>query len=267
MAITFINRSKTENIGDLMSSPKNYFDNYNNSIQLDIMFSSRRNLLYRLNYLRILNNHLVIGGGGLFLRDSFIKPLNNLKKLQFVKSKIIWGAGHNSKSSDVNISKYKSEIKGFNLVGIRDYKAATKMKVNFTPCPSCLDPIFGKHHNPRHSIGIIEHEHIKLNNTYNFPSIINNSNFLEVIKFIKTYDKIITNSYHGMYWSLLEGKKVVIIPNSSKFHDFIYTPTSRRSVSEIDFLKDFKKADFNILEDCIEQNLKFKLLVDEKVND
>ena len=60
MAITFINRSKTENIGDLMSSPKNYFDNYKNSIQLDIMFSSRRNLLYRLNYLRILNNHLVI---------------------------------------------------------------------------------------------------------------------------------------------------------------------------------------------------------------
>lgn len=265
MGITFINRNQTENIGDLMSSPQNYFLEFKSCDKVDIMFSTRKNLLHRLNYLRTINKNLIVGGGGLFLRDSFKESIRNIKNIKVAKTKIVWGAGHNSISSLININDYANEISGFDLVGIRDYNASKKMNVHFTPCVSCLDPNFGKYHTPTKEIGIIEHEHIKLDNVHGFPKMVNNGPFDETLEFIRTYDKIITNSYHGMYWSLLEGKKVVIIPNSSKFFDFIYTPVSKLAVSEIDFEKDFKAPHFNILSDCIAQNQNFKILVDAKI--
>ena len=42
----------------------------------------------------------------------------------------------------------------------------------------------------------------------------------EAIDFINNCDTIITNSYHGMYWSYLLGKEVICIPFSSGHYNF-----------------------------------------------
>jgi hypothetical protein len=60
-----------------------------------------------------------------------------------------------------------------------------------------------------------------------------------------------------MYWSILLNKKVVVVPNSSKFFDFIYTPKMINSIRDINLKNDFKCINFNVLEDCRSQNLMF----------
>ena len=46
-----------------------------------------------------------------------------------------------------------------------------------------------------------------------------------MIGFIGNSQTIVTDSYHAMYWSMLLEKKVIVIPNSSKFFNFKYQPT------------------------------------------
>ena len=40
----------------------------------------------------------------------------------------------------------------------------------------------------------------------------------EKIAFIGSCETIVTNSYHGIYWALLLGKKVISVPFASKFY-------------------------------------------------
>ena len=67
---------------------------------------------------------------------------------------------------------------------------------------------------------------------------------------------IVTDSYHAMYWSMLLGKKVVVVPNSSKFFDFKYHPVYS---SFQDFESQLYKTQSysGVLAECREVNLKF----------
>ena len=56
---------------------------------------------------------------------------------------------------------------------------------------------------------------------------------------------------------ILLNKKVVVVPNSSKFFDFIHTPKMINSINDINLKNDFKNINFNALEDCRNQNLMF----------
>ena len=87
-----------------------------------------------------------------------------------------------------------------------------------------------------------------------------------MISFIGKSNTIVTDSYHAMYWSILLGKKVVAIPNSSKFFDFKYQPIIS---SFKEFEKDLHKAKSysGVLEECREVNIKFADKVFNYLND
>ena len=54
-----------------------------------------------------------------------------------------------------------------------------------------------------------------------YPTITNDPvTIKEAIDFINNWNTIITNSYHGMYWSYLLGKEVICIPFSSGHYNF-----------------------------------------------
>ena len=131
----------------------------------------------------------------------------------------------------------------------------------WVPCVSCLHPVFDTEFEIKHDIAIIFHKktlkkkHI-IDKCSAFPAITNNSSFETMVTFIGNTETLITNSYHAMYWGMLLGKKVVVVPNSSKFFNFKYKPAISTFST---FKEDIKKAKSysGLLEECREINLAF----------
>lgn len=147
---------------------------------------------------------------------------------------IAWGIGEHDRQ---NFFVTENRLADFDLVGSRDrgVKGA-----EWVPCPSCMSPYFDKEYE-------VQHEAVYYRNGTDLPNVeipasTNRVPLKEAIAFLGSAETVHTNSYHGMYWAMLLGKKVVVDnPYCSKF--FQMQPAS--------------------LEECREANIKF----DEKVRD
>lgn len=254
-----LHRYDPTNIGDFYCGVHHYFDELKDK-HLDI-FDYKKDEAIRDNWFeKITKNSLIIGGGGLLNREGFNLQMELFEQLgDKGKKTVLWGLGHNAKEKSTygKISKYNLDTSKFGLVGVRDYG----MKEEWVPCVSCLHPIFDEKHDVKNEIGMIFHKKTLndksvLNKFKQFPSTSNNAVFEDVVKFIGETDKILTDSYHAMYWSLMLGKKVMVFPNSSKFYNFKYKPVISTFTN---FEADLKKVQSysGVLEDCRETNLKF----------
>jgi hypothetical protein len=206
-----------------------------------------------------------VGGGGLLNRTTFFNEMKLLEHLSSLGHKIVlWGIGHNNPNT-FNISSYSIDLTKFRLVGVRDYN----MGLEWVPCPSCMDVLFDKKFDVDRDISIILHQNDrydknKLNTLREFPILFNDeTSFEKIIEFIGRTDVIITSSYHAMYWALLMGKKVVVLPNSSKMFSFKYKPTFCFDISEYKLA--IKKANrySGLLDECRSININFSQRVFE----
>lgn len=255
-----LHRYDATNIGDFYCGPHHYFEPLKNS-QLDIFDYKREEESIRNNWKEeIIAKSLIIGGGGLLNREGFYLQMELFEKLNAKgKKTVLWGVGHNAKSSRTygNVKKYSVDTSKFGLVGVRDYS----MKEEWVPCVSCMHPIFNKSYEVKNEIGVIFHKKTLRNKAVvakfsQFPSTSNEAVFEDVVAFIGATDTILTDSYHAMYWSLMLGKKVMVFPNSSKFYDFKYQPvisTFRNFESDLSKLQSYS----GVLEECREVNIKF----------
>lgn len=252
-----IYRIDPTNVGDFYSAPGNYYKELG-EIKVDI-FDFKKGI-YKKVPETISGNSLVIGGGGLLNRKSFQIQMETFGHLGSLgKKTVLWGVGHNSKNQrDFHkLNSYNLDVKKFGLVGTRDFSLAE----NWVPCVSCLHPLFGKKYSSTQEIGIILHnktlKYSKIPVRFSdFPVISNTASMEDFLCFIGRSETIITDSYHGMYWGMLLDKKVVVIPNSSKFFDFKYEPVF--STFE-NCLEDVKRARSysGVLEECRERNINF----------
>lgn len=255
--IANIYRIDRSNVGDLYSAPLNYFWQLGD-IKADILaFKSYINPGLPET---ISRNSLVIGGGGILNRKSFEIQMKTFEQLGALgKKTVLWGAGHNSKHQGdfKKLKSYNVDLKKFGLAGTRDYSLSD----NWVPCVSCLHPLFDKKYTNTRETGIILHNKTLKNSRIpasfkNYSIISNTANMEDFLNFIGSCESVITDSYHGMYWGMLLNKKVVVIPNSSKFFDFKYEPV----ISTFDScLEDVKKARSypGVLEECRERNKDF----------
>lgn len=255
-----LHRIDTKNAGDYYSAPHLYFDQLKGS-QLDIFDYKSADKEVTEKWIEAISNHsLIIGGGGLLNRGSFEKQLKVFEQLA-VKGKktVLWGVGHNSKDLR-NFGKnfsYNIKTENFGLVGTRDMNSPGE----WVPCVSCLHPIFDQTFELKQEVGVVFHKKTlkKKSLTSKFqhlPCTSNTTDIDNLVQFIGSSETIITDSYHAMYWSLLLGKKVVVIPNSSKFFDFKYQPV----ISDFDHcLEDVSKAQAysGVLDECREINQQF----------
>lgn len=258
--IVNIHRMDSNNVGDYYCAPHHYFEKLKDSA-FDIFDYKRKDKEITQNWVeRISNSQLIIGGGGLLNRGSFEKQMKVFELLsQKNKKTVLWGVGHNSKkTSDFgNLSSYNIDIKKFGLVGTRDYQ----LSENWVPCVSCLHPIFDRSFSTEQEVGIVFHKKTMKNDALtsrfqDYPSTSNTTDLKSLIEFIGRSESIITDSYHGMYWSILLGKKVAVIPNSSKFFSFKYQPVITTFEN---CFQDLKKAEqySGVLQECREINYKF----------
>lgn len=161
------------------------------------------------------HNICILGGGGILVEWAY----DYLLKLSNYKRKIVWGAGIND--HDTNNYKVYEELKKFDLVGIRDNPKFHPY--SFVPCVSCMHHLFDKHYTIQEEIVVYEHMDFEI--PLNFKKLNNRGLDIEnKIEHLASANCIVTNTYHGMYWGILLGKKVVVYkPFSNRL---LYTPFS-----------------------------------------
>ena len=191
------------NIGDYLCSPRHYF-----SFQGAIP-------------------GLSIVGGGVF-QDFGYKKLKEAN-LQLNKS-VLWGAGRSIRNkTDV---REKTSSLGYRLWGLRDIDLISSPNT-FLPCCSCLHPMLDAPLSSTNDVLVFINKDKKvttkdgidkiamLSKKNNWTLLLNNCSENEVAESLATHSTIITNSFHGAYWSLLMGKEIVLMGYSSKFESVL----------------------------------------------
>lgn len=190
----------TPNIGDLWASPLKYFDIPNCKT------------LHLPDLAKLDNDYLYIVGGGGILHTSWIKYVSSLRKA------IAWSIGHNF--HDTSKIEYQPWLDHYLLTGVRDYGH----RYDYLPCVSCMHEAFNKEYKAIHDI--VCYCHYERNISLPIPTMDNSGDsFEEKIEFLGSGKTIVTNSYHGVYWSMLLNRQVIIVPWSSKFYGFKHKPS------------------------------------------
>lgn len=265
-----LHRHDITNVGDYYCAPHLYFDELKEK-HLDISDFRSINKKVTKNWIeQVSNNALIIGGGGLLNIRHFDLQLKLFEQLKEKgKKTVIWGAGHNEVNPEKfgKISNYNIDTSKFGIVGTRDYS----MDTEWIPCVSCMHEIFDRPFNETQEVGIIfskktiKNETQLLNKLKEFPSTSNTTNLEDMIGFIGKTNTVITDSYHAMYWSILLGKKTLVVPTTSKFYDFKYPSV----ITTYDnFENDISKAQSysGVLEECREINNAFAKKVFDYLN-
>jgi len=188
--ITYLKKdlSKLFNIGDSLCTPDNYFD------------------------IKSEKNFRIIGGG-----------VWNIEKYgidENAQNTILWAAGKSIKEFN-KIRAIDTSSFRYADWSIRDLDLLDD-KTKFVPCVSCLntdvisEPIGNKTLVFTNANTTVSPD-IKITESEDIVVMKNDETYSSFIEKWKHCDKIITNSYHGIYWSMLSGRAVAPYGYSSKF--------------------------------------------------
>lgn len=242
--VTNIHIERTQNIGDLSSAPCLYFDL--DAEKKDITSVSID-----------LDKPLIIGGGGLgypAFSDWFSSLISNHKA-----PVVVWGVGGNVHSSK-NIET-PEWIEKAALAGIRDFGS----NYEWVPCASCLHTLFSTPYPIRHTLVAYVHggAGLSVRIPKGTPTKTNfGCSLEEAVKFIGHGEYVVTNSYHGVYWATLLGRKVIVDPFSSRHRFFKHPPASLEGRSLQEAMAEAKSYP-EALGECREANLSFFQKVSE----
>lgn len=182
------------NIGDLHCNPGTYFPE---------LQAEKRDLRdYSPSY-----GLSIFGGGGLLhpnLIDHLIPgPLS-----------VAWGMGCNTHG--VGGGSWPKFLDDFRLVGLRDIENPWQ----YVPCASCMNHLFHKFDGqPKRDYVIYEHFQHPLGLALGPVRKNIGTDLAAVIDFLASARCVITNTYHGAYWSLLLGRQVIVVkPFSNRFY-------------------------------------------------
>lgn len=220
MKIHFVHAMDKHNPGDWWATPKHYFPKFKNAT-----------ISHVKNFDKLGKIDVLVYGGGDLLSSANNKYKKWLKKTIdiYKPEKLIgWGLG---------LSPQYLQMEGDQLIANFDHFGCrlptldkslfhkqyieTLKKYEYVPCASCLHPVFDNNDEQvQHDIGIIHHKNWPINNRWirrslenvDYQQIFNSPNTIEnMVGFIKKSNRIITSSYHGAYWSMLLGKKTLVV--------------------------------------------------------
>jgi hypothetical protein len=161
-------------------------------------------------------NAVIFGGSGLFYYDTAPVLVEALDRKRFPM--VLWGGGANQHGD--HLVRWPEWTKKFDLVGLRDFGNPW----DYVPCPSCMSPFFdeARASSPKHDLVVYEHPRCPIDGLRGFPRMDNKHKagmFRDVLMFLASGRTLVTSSYHGVYWGMLLGRKVLCWkPWSSKFY-------------------------------------------------
>ena len=235
--ISFANILDTGNQGDLAAGPYLYFNFPQHHV---------------FNYSDALSEcSMVIYGGGTLTQWA-------ASQKRVSKNRVLWGTGSTVHGSDV----IPDDPEGFDIVGVREWSPEREADGRYVPCVSCMLPWDREHEITREAVLFVNaSESIKSRYPVavaGLPTMENTKPVHEIEAFIGSAEVVVTNSYHGVYWSTLMGRKVVCLPYSSKFYAFKYPPAYSEN-GGMDWREKAQDAEVypTALGDCRFRNVRF----------
>ena len=240
-----IHRIDPDNIGDQACSPLRYFRDLRFKIRpVDIQLGIPNADAY------------LVGGGGL-MHGKWMDTLSQVAARG--KPCVAWGIGMNTHDTEHFI--WPKFLDSFAAVGLRDYGNPW----DYVPCPSCLHPAFNVPHASRHPFVIYEHHAAPIPLSVPAPRLQNRqpfSYFDNVIRFLSSGRVVVTNTFHGAYWSMLLGRPTVIFrPYSNRFRCFKEVPAFADTDTWSQAIVDATPPSRGYLLECRDLNHIFKDLI------
>lgn len=229
------------NLGDWVSSPYYYFQEFFSE------YTCVLHSVWAVHWQEIERYDVVIvGGGGLLDNSDALNEVIN-KIINKCENVIVWGAGSHKYTGDNSFGLPTSVVpinfNGLSLCGIRDYQhpySFPPLSLPFLPCASCLHPAFNVNKNNfqiKNKIGTITHGLDSAFPVNGVPSSVSNSDPMStIVEYILSSEVMLVSSYHGAYWSMLLGRKVILHKSRlciEKYRYFKY-PTAVYDGNEFD---------------------------------
>lgn len=243
--ISFAHYKNTPNLGDLMCAPYHYF-------------SFRDYKVFDVGDEIPACEAVIFGGGAI---EPLLRAHHIHHKVE-AATKIAWGIG-TSRRGKVTHGPLVGDL---DLIGVREFGRAKTANTFYVPCVSCMSPLFDEAHEEKHELAFYTHGHFPIQVPEAVPHLNNRARTLQdALSFIGGASTIVTNSFHGVYWSLLLGKKVVCLPFSSKFYGFKAPPAY---APDGDWRSAIPRAVRNdeYLADCREANVQFEKRVKSMIS-
>jgi len=165
-----------------------------------------------------------IFGGGKILRDIARSPA------WLGKGRLNIGWGVSTVQSNPLSPTYWKAKRRLNLIGSRDWDGAGGIGgCDWVPCASAEHPFFDAPPPPSQEVVVYAHASksagFNVHRSTSLPWRINHgSDLVEALQFLASGETVVSNSYHGVFWALLLGRKVLCVPFSNKFGNFRLPP-------------------------------------------
>ena len=234
---TFIHRRRSNNIGDLACSPGAYFD-----------FGNQRVFDFQDD---IPECKLAILGGGQVFQDCVESSIYRTTR---AKNRVIWGVGISPK--DVNSLEYDLVDASCALVSTRNWGVDG---CEYVPCASAMTPLFDGPPEPIHDVVLFYHAHKSefLTRVEGIPERSNHDGTLaDAIAFLASGATVVTNSYHGTYWAMCLGRRILCVPFNRKFQFFRANPVMGEPDNWPESVKRAERR-YGILEEALTSNRQF----------
>lgn len=209
---------------------------------------------------------LILGGGGLFMRNY----ADRIGELATKRKVIIWGAGLNYARGPVPPELARSLGLCYRI-GVRDRVYASNYGFQYVPCASCLHPAFKSlqrweptndvvvyHHNWEHEPEFVQDYSARYN-------MDRTHSLLGIFEFLASARVVVTSSYHGAYWAMLLGRRVILYgAEAMRFYTGLpYLPPIARDQQDFSQLVDKQNSIFlwdkrsDIYRDAVDINQQF----------
>lgn len=202
--ITFAHILNTGNTGDIASGPYHYFD---------------------LGPHRVLNHDTPLPDGPLVVGGGTMVNWLQGGRVPTASPKVAWGIG----SSRHGLPDPWIDPQGFDLLGIREWSSEREAAGTWTPCVSCMLPLLDRPRPPTREAARFLNADPSIRSRYqvvddDIPTMTNAAPLERIIGFLASAEVVVTDSYHGVYWATLLGRRVVCVAYSSKFYGFRCPP-------------------------------------------
>lgn len=202
----FQHHRKTDNVGDLHCSPVEYFGFGRAKVQ---PFGPR-----------VPECRLAIFGGGQTWHACAKGVVYRSKK---ARHRVIWGVGiapTAAKSLMFDVVKANCALLSTRCFGVR--------QARYVPCVTAMSPLFDDAPEPSEAVVMFSHA-VKSEGLRRLPGVPDMTNhnvtMKDAIRHIARGETVVTNSFHGTYWALLLGRRVICVPFNNKFLFFPDPPT------------------------------------------
>jgi hypothetical protein len=196
------------------------------------------------------SGHIVVSGDISLDDTRILSRLEEWTGYEF-KSTSIWN-GRFTTTVD-NPIEYYSVLDKVDLLSFRENYGGSR----WVPCVSCMHKIFNRTlEKSTIGLGAVLNGKQKNKSGLKVPTVFDTDNFKNICTLISSCETIITNSFYGAYWSMLFGKRVMIMEGTDpRIHSIPipYVYTSNRYFNNI---KTFS-SNVEFLNICRSRNTEF----------